>query len=263
MSRAFDFGIDGRSAIICGSSKELGKACATALAGAGVDVTINGRDRRTLEATAADIAARGGGRVQLVVADVCDEVGRRALLAACPEPDILITNAGGPPPGDFRNFGEAEWAAALQANMLAPIYLIRAAIDAMIRRKWGRIINITSGAVKAPLPLLGLSNGARAGLTGFVAGLAREVARHGVTINNMLPGFFATERLQRYVAATAAERGIPFEDAWKELAAGNPTGRIGRPDEFGAVCLFLASAQAGYINGQNVLLDGGAYPGVM
>jgi 3-oxoacyl-[acyl-carrier protein] reductase len=262
MPKPFDFGIAGRKAIVCGSSKGLGKACAVALAGAGVEVTINGRDQKSLAAAVQEIARIDGARVQAVAADIREEDGRKKLLAACPEPDILVNNAGGPPPGDFRQWGEAEWGGALNANMLTPIFMIRATIDAMARRKWGRIINITSGAVKAPLPLLGLSNGARAGLTGFVAGLAREVARDGVTINNLLPGYFATERLKTYVAATAEKRGETPTDAWTKLEKANPVQRLGQPEEFGAVCLFLASAQAGYINGQNILMDGGQYPGV-
>jgi 3-oxoacyl-[acyl-carrier protein] reductase len=196
-----------------------------------------------------------------VVADVTTPEGRAALLAVCPEPDILVTNAAGPPPGAFEDWDAAVWAGALEKNMIAPIMLIRATVGAMRRRRWGRVINITSSAVKSPLPLLGLSNGARSGLTGFVAGLAREVARDGVTINNLLPGTFATDRLRTYAGALARAREVAPDAVMDELAAGNPSGRVGRPEEFGAVCAFYASVHAGYITGQNLLLDGGAYPG--
>jgi 3-oxoacyl-[acyl-carrier protein] reductase len=262
MQPGLDFGIAGRTAIVCGSSKGLGRACAVALARVGVDVVVNGRNQDAVEKTALEIERLVGRKPRIVAADVTTPAGREALLAACPEPDILINNAGGPPPGDFRNFGDREWQDALNANMLTPIALIRATIDAMARRKWGRIINITSGAVKAPLPILGLSNGARAGLTGFVAGLAREVAGSGITINNILPGHFDTERLRSYATALAAKQGTSFDTVWANLAAANPSKRFGRPEEFGAVCAFLASEHAAYITGQNLLLDGGAFPGV-
>ncbi|HEY0435492.1 MAG TPA: SDR family oxidoreductase, partial [Phenylobacterium sp.] len=184
------------------------------------------------------------------------------LAAACPGPDILVTNAAGPPPGRFEDWGEAEWQAAVGANMVTPLMLIRAALPGMRARRWGRIVNITSAAVKAPIPMLGLSNGARAGLTGAIGGLAREVARDGVTLNNLLPGHFATDRLEAYFTALAAQRGQPIETVRAQVAAANPTGRVGDPAEFGAACAFLASAQAGYITGQNLLLDGGAFPGL-
>jgi 3-oxoacyl-[acyl-carrier protein] reductase len=262
MSEALDLGIAGRSAIVCGSSKGLGKACAFALARAGVLVVLNGRNEASLAETAAELTRLAGHPVSAVAADVTTAAGRERLLQHCADPDILINNAAGPPPGDFRVWGETEWGTAVNANMIAPILLTRAVIDAMIARKWGRIINITSGAVKAPLPLLGLSNGARAGLTGFVAGLAREVAQHGVTINNMLPGNFATDRLRSYAQALAAKQNISFDAMWARLAEANPSKRLGDPDEFGSMCAFLASDRAGYITGQNILLDGGAYPGV-
>jgi 3-oxoacyl-[acyl-carrier protein] reductase len=262
MGEPMDLGIAGRKAIVCGSSKGLGKACAVALAQAGAIVVLNARDRNTLDKAAQELTDLTKKSVTAVAADVTEAAGRDRLLLECPDPDILINNAGGPPPGDFRAWGETEWSSALNANMVAPIMLTRAVIDKIIARKWGRIINITSGAVKAPLPLLGLSNGARSGLTGFVAGLAREVAQHGVTINNMLPGNFATDRLRSYARAMADKQNISFDEMWKHLSEVNPSKRVGRPDEFGKVCAFLASEHAGYITGQNILLDGGAYPGV-
>ncbi|OCC25021.1 3-oxoacyl-ACP reductase [Croceicoccus estronivorus] len=256
-----DYGLAGRKALVCGSSQGLGKACALALAKAGADVTINGRTAETLGLTADELAEAIGRPVASICADVTTSAGRYALLEACPEPDILVTNAAGPPPGQFTDWDEEDWQRALSSNMIAPILLIRDVIEAMQGKGWGRIVNITSGAVKAPIALLGLSNGARSGLTGFVAGLAREVAKNGVTINNLLPGQFETDRLRALARASAERRGVSFEQAWKELATANPTGRIGHPEEFGATCAFLASKQAGYINGQNILLDGGAYPG--
>jgi 3-oxoacyl-[acyl-carrier protein] reductase len=254
-----DLGIEGKSALVCGSSRGLGRACAEALLAAGVRVVLNGGDADQLEVTAKEI----GDGIRSVAADVTTSLGRAAVLATCPEPDILVNNAAGPPPGSFEGWGEDEWRAATYANMIAPILLIRAVLSSMRRRGWGRILNITSSAVKAPLPLLGLSNGARSGLTGFVAGLAREVACDGVTINNLLPGTFATDRLSVYAAALASSRGIETSEAVRQIETANPTRRIGRPEEFGAVCAFMASCHAGYITGQNILLDGGAYPGAM
>lgn len=257
-----DFGIAGRTALVCGASQGLGRACAEALAAEGVKVTINARRRETLEEVAAAIVKAGGTAPVIAPGDVSTEEGRAAVLAVCPTPDILVTNAGGPPTGDFRNFGRDEWIKALDQNMLAPIALIKATVDAMIRRKFGRIVNITSGAVKAPIPLLALSNGARSGLTGFVSGLAREVAVHNVTINNLMPGNFDTERLQSNFVAMAKKADKPIDD-YRAMREGQiPAKRFGRPDEFGATCAFLCSAQAGYFTAQNVLLDGGAYPGV-
>jgi 3-oxoacyl-[acyl-carrier protein] reductase len=258
----FSLGIEGRAALVCGASKGLGRACADALAQAGASLTICARTDGPLQAAAAEIRAQGGGAVTAVAADVTTEAGRAALLAACPDPDILVTNAAGPPPGRFEDWGEAEWQAATSANMIAPLLLIRGVVGGMRRRGWGRIVNITSAAVKAPLPMLGLSNGARAGLTGAIGGIAREVARDGVTINNLLPGHFATDRLESYLAALAGARGVSVEAVRDEVAAANPTGRVGRPEEFGAICAVLASAHAGYITGQNLLLDGGLYPGL-
>jgi len=257
-----DLGIAGRRAIVCGSSKGLGLACATALADAGVEVVLNARSPEPLAAAAQTLATRVGRPVASVAADVTQAEGRERLLAACPEPDILVTNAAGPPPGRFEDWDEAAWHAAVQANMVAPLQLIRAVIAPMRSRGWGRILNITSAAVKAPLPMLGLSTGARSGLTGAVASLAREAARDGVTINNLLPGHFDTDRLASVLASQAERQGIGATEARARVEAANPAGRVGRPEEFGALCAFLASQHAGYINGQNLLLDGGAYPGV-
>jgi 3-oxoacyl-[acyl-carrier protein] reductase len=227
----------------------------------GVNVTIVARRREILEGTAEEIAAASGNRPTTVAADVTTKEGRDAILAVCPNPDILINNAGGPPPGDFRKFGRDDWIKALDGNMLAPIALIKATIDGMIARKFGRIVNVTSHAVKAPVAMLALSNGARTGLTGFVAGLARSVAEHNVTINNLLPGTFDTDRLKSNLAALAKNSSRPVNDVTEEIRTGNPTRRFGYPDEFGATCAFLCSAQAGYITAQNILIDGGAYPG--
>jgi 3-oxoacyl-[acyl-carrier protein] reductase len=258
-----DLGISGRRALVCAASKGLGKACAMALAREGVAVTITARGAEALEATAAEIRAATGVAVVVVAGDITTPEGRAAALAACPDPDILVNNAGGPPPGDFRDWDRSTWIKALDANMLTPIELIRATVDGMIARKWGRIVNITSAAVKAPIPELGLSNGARTGLTGFVAGLSRKTVRDGVTINNILPGPFLTDRLRSNAAFHAQKVGKSAEDVLAERAAANPAGRAGTPDEFGATCAFLCSVHAGYITGQNVLLDGGAFPGTL
>nr|WP_240969432.1 SDR family oxidoreductase [Sneathiella limimaris] len=234
-----------------------------ALAAEGVDVIINGRSKDTLLKTAKEISSATGSAVTPIVADVTTEEGRLALLEACPNPDILVNNAGGPPPGNFRDWDREDWIAALDANMLAPIALIKAVVDGMIDRKFGRIVNITSAAVKSPIAILGLSNGARTGLTGFVAGTSREVAAYGVTINNLLPGPFNTDRLKSNLEVTAEKMGRSFEDEAKIRAQSNPTGRFGEPEEFGAVCAFLCSQHAAYMTGQNILLDGGAFPGTM
>lgn len=255
-----DFGIAGRRALVCAASKGLGRGCALALAREGVQVTIVARGQEALEATLADIRKVGAGGTA-IVADITTPEGRAAALAACPQPDILVTNAGGPPPGDFRDWSRDDWLKALDANMLTPIELIKATVDGMIERRFGRIVNITSGAVKAPIDVLGLSNGARSGLTGFVAGLARKTVRHNVTINNLLPGLFDTDRIRGVVGAQAKAQDIAYEAALAERLKTIPAGRIGDPAEFGAACAFLCSAQAGYITGQNWLLDGGAYPG--
>lgn len=255
-----DLGIAGKTAIVCASSAGLGKGCAVALAQEGVNVIINGRDAAALEAAAQEIRAAAGVTVTAVVADVSTADGRARLLAACPQPDILVNNAGGPPGGDFRRFSREDWLKALDANMLAPIELIKATIDGMIARNFGRIVNITSISVKAPFSSLGLSNGARSGLTGFVAGVAREVARHNVTINNLLPGSFSTAHLRRQAGA-AAQAGQSADDVLEEWRAGETSGRLGTPDELGRVCAFLCGAGAGYITRQNIFLDGGTYPG--
>jgi len=258
----FSLMIAGRRALVCGSSAGLGRGCALALARAGVKVTLNGRSEAPLQQAAADIGAQTGQAINYVVGDVTTTEGRREVLARCPDPDILITNAQGPPPGDFRNFGEHDWQEAVRLSMITPIMLIQATIDAMVARKWGRIINITSSAVKAPLPLLHLSNGARSGLTGFIAGLAREVAIYGVTINNLLPGRFDTDRLRSYIDKLAARDGVSAEEAARRLCDANPMKRLGRPEEFGAFAAFIASAHAGYLTAQNILLDGGEYQGL-
>ncbi|MBK7277932.1 MAG: SDR family oxidoreductase [Betaproteobacteria bacterium] len=259
-----DLGIQGKWALVCAASKGLGKGCAKALAGEGANVVITARGAEALQATAAELRALSPAvQVIAVAGDITTPEGRAAALAACPQVDILVNNAGGPPPGDFRDWDREAWIKALDANMLTPIELIKATIDAMAGRGWGRIVNITSGAVKAPIDVLGLSNGARTGLTGFIAGLARQsrVASRNVTINNLLPGPFDTDRLRATMIGAAQKSGQPLEavmDARRKL---NPTQRFGTADEFGAACAFLCSAHAGYINGQNVLMDGGAYPG--
>ena len=252
-----DLGLEGRTALVCAASKGLGRACAEALSREGARVTITARTADDLERTAAEISAATGRAVTPAAGDITTEEGRAAALAACPEPDILINNAGGPPAGDFREWGYGEWAGACNANMITPILLIKAVIDPMIGRRFGRILNVTSYAVKKPLPGLGLSNGARAGLTGFIAGLARETVKHNVTINNVLPGPFDTDRLRSNVAAMAERKAIPFDEEMQSRYDGNPSGRVGDPAEFGAMCAFLASAHAGYVTGQNIVVDGG------
>lgn len=259
-----DLGLKGRWALVCGASKGLGRGCAEALAAEGVNVVITARGAEALEATAAAVrAAHPGVEVRTVAGDIATAEGRAAALAACPQVDILVNNAGGPPPGDFRDWGREQWLAALEANMLTPIELIKATVDGMAERGFGRVVNITSGAVKAPIDVLGLSNGARSGLTGFVAGLARQarLAGRNVTINNLLPGAFDTERLQKTLAAGAAKSGQAADEVAAKRRAGIPAQRFGTAAEFGAVCAMLCSQQMGYLTGQNILLDGGAYPG--
>ena len=256
-----DLGIRGRRAIVCASSKGLGRACAEALAEAGVDLVINARDRDKLDRVADEIRIAHGVSVTPVAADIASDEGQGAVLGACPDPDILINNAGGPPPGDFRDWGREEWLSALSANMLTPIALIKATVDGMIARGFGRIVNITSSSVKAPIDVLGLSNGARSGLTGFVAGVARQVAATGVTINSLLPGAFDTDRIQATIVAQAKASSISEEEARARRIKTIPAGRFGTPEEFGRACAFLCSVHAGYITGQNWLIDGGAYPG--
>ena len=256
-----DLGIAGRTALVCASSKGLGLACATSLAREGVAVTMTARGGQVLEAAAQAIREQTGATIQVVVGDITTPEGRALALAACPQPDILVTNAGGPKPGDFREWSREDWIAAIDANMLTPIALIKATVDGMMARGFGRIVNITSGAVKAPIDILGLSNGARSGLTGFVAGLARTTVARNVTINNLLPGPFETERLLTTAAASARASGKSTEQILAARRAANPAGRFGHPDEFGAACAWLCSAQAGFVTGQNLLMDGGAYPG--
>ena len=255
-----DLGIRGKTALVCAASKGLGKGCAVALAREGVNLVITARGREALEQTAAELR-KYSVDVKAVAGDITTEAGREAALRACPSPDILVNNAGGPPPGDFRDWDREAWVKALDANMITPILLIRAVVDGMIGKKFGRIVNITSGAVKLPIPELGLSNGARTGLTGFVAGLSRRTVRHNVTINGLLPGPFDTDRLRGNIAFNAKNTGKSPEDVAKARAEANPAGRFGTIEEFGDACAFLCSAQAGYITGQNLLLDGGAYPG--
>ncbi len=256
-----DLGIAGKRALVCAASRGLGRGCAEALAREGVEVTICARTEADVKRAAEEIGAAAGRRVGWVACDITTPAGRAAALAACPSPDILVNNAGGPPPGDFRDWDRDAWIRALDANMLTPIELIRATVDAMIERRFGRIVNITSSAVKAPIDVLGLSNGARSGLTGFVAGLARKVVRHGVTINNLLPGQFDTDRLRVTYGGRAKASGKPIDEVLAAGAAAVPAGRFGTPAEFGALCAYLCSVHAGYIAGQNLLIDGGNYPG--
>jgi 3-oxoacyl-[acyl-carrier protein] reductase len=256
-----DLGIAGRTAIVCAASKGLGKACALSLARDGVNLVISARGAEALEQTAAEIRSETGVRVATVACDITTDAGRAAVLAACPAPDILVNNAGGPPPGDFRDWTRDHWNAALNANMLTPIDLIKAVVDGMMERRFGRIVNITSSAVKSPIDVLGLSNGARTGLTGFVAGISRTTVKHNVTINNLLPGPFATDRLNATMKSVAEKSGKSLDQVMQERRAQNPAGRFGEPEEFGRACAFLCSAHAGFITGQNFLIDGGAYPG--
>jgi 3-oxoacyl-[acyl-carrier protein] reductase len=255
-----DLGIKGRTALVCAASKGLGKGCAASLAREGVSLVITARGAEALEATAAELRKLGVS-VKTVAGDITTPEGRDAALKACPSPDILVNNAGGPPPGDFKDWDRDTWIKALDANMITPILLMRAVVDGMIARKFGRIVNITSGAVKAPIPELGLSNGARTGLTGFVAGLARKTVRHNVTINSLLPGPFETDRLRSNLAFNAKNTGKSVEELRKARTDANPAGRFGTVEEFGDACAYLCSAQAGYITGQNLLLDGGSFPG--
>ena len=258
-----DLGLTGKWALVCAASKGLGKGCAQALVNEGVNVVITARGDEALQATATELRALERGEVRTVSGDITTPQGRALALAACPQVDILINNAGGPPPGDFREWDRDAWIKALDANMLTPIELIKATVDKMAERKFGRVINITSGAVKAPIDILGLSNGARTGLTGFVAGLARQgrLASANVTINNMLPGPFDTDRLRNTMVGLAKASGQSVEQVLEQRRKMNPMQRYGTAAEFGAVCAFLCSVHAGYMTGQNVLLDGGAFPG--
>ena len=257
-----DFGLEGKRAVVCASSRGLGRGCAMALAEEGVALVLNGRTAETLEATAGEIRERFGVTVETVAGDVSTEEVRGRLLETG-DVDILVNNAGGPPPGHYTDWDRDDWLAAVEQNMLTPILLMKAVLPQMIDRNWGRIVNITSGAVKAPIPQLGLSNGARAGLTGFVAGLSRQVAGQGVTINNLLPGPFDTDRLGQTLASLAEKQGKTVDEVKEERKADNPMRRFGDPAEFGAYCAFLCSEQAGYVTGQNLLMDGGAYPGTL
>ena len=253
-----DLGIAGRKAIVCAASKGLGRACAMSLGREGVELVINARTAETLEATAEDIRKETGAKVTAVACDITTDVGREAGLAACPQPDILVNNAGGPPPGNFRDWNRDDWVAAIDANMLTPIFLIKATVDGMIEREFGRVINVTSAAVKAPIEILGLSNGARTGLTGFIAGLSRKTVRHNVTINNLLPGPFDTDRFRSNLQVQANNAGVSFNELLATRSEANPAGRIGIPYEFGEACAFLCGANAGFMTGQNLLMDGGS-----
>ena len=256
-----DLGISGRKALVCGASAGLGYACAEALAREGVELVIAARTEATLKEAAAKLGESSTAPVSFVAADVTTEAGRDSIFAAHSGFDIIITNAGGPPPGDFRDWDREAWLRALDANMLSPIEIIRRTVDGMMERGFGRIINITSSAVKSPVDGLGLSTGARSGLTGFVAGLARTTVGRGVTINNILPGTFDTGRLAGNFAAQARREGSTAEQVRAQRIAKHPARRLGQPEEFGAACAFLCSAHAGYINGQNLLLDGGSFSG--
>jgi 3-oxoacyl-[acyl-carrier protein] reductase len=258
-----DLGIADRNAIVCASSRGLGRACAVELAKAGARVVVNGRDADRLAAVRDEIAGETGAEILAVAADLSTEAGRGALLAAMPEPDILVNNNGGPPPRDFRDVDRDAMLAGLEANMIAPALLIRAVIDGMVARRFGRIVNITSGSVKMPIAGLDLSSGARAGLTGFVAGIARSVAHANVTINNLLPGAFDTDRIASLIGSQAQRSGRSPEEVRAQREQGIPAKRFGDPAEFGAACAFLCSARSGYITGQSLLIDGGAFPGIM
>ncbi|MBL8360938.1 MAG: SDR family oxidoreductase [Rubrivivax sp.] len=256
-----DLGIRGRTALVCGASKGLGRACAEALAAEGVNLVITGRDGAALAAAARELADAHGVTVTPAAGDITTDAGQAAALAACPAPDILVNNAAGPPLGDWRTFSREQWLAAADSNMVAAILMIRAVIDGMAERRFGRIVNITSAMVKAPIPPLALSVAARLGLTGFVKTVAGSYAKSNVTINNLLPEMFETDRLTSNLQKIAATAGRTLEAEREQRRAGVPAGRFGRPAEFGAVCAFYCSAHTGYMTGQNILLDGGLYPG--
>ena len=258
-----DLGIRGKKAIVCAASRGLGAACARALALEGVSVVVNSRDADALQATAAAIRAESGARVTTVVGDITLEATRALVLQACPEPDILVNNNAGPPPGRFQNWDRDAWTAALGANMLAPIDMIRAVVDGMVERRFGRIVNITSAMVKAPQAPMGLSASARAGLTSACKALSLQVAWANVTINNLLPERIDTDRQAQMAQLTAALNGISVDEAYAQMRAHIPAGRLGRPDELGDACAFLCSNRAGFITGQNLQLDGGAYAGLL
>ncbi|UWP87940.1 SDR family oxidoreductase [Aliiroseovarius crassostreae] len=252
-----DLGISGKKALVCASSKGLGFGCAQALAREGVDVVMNARSSEVLEAAAEALRVETGVTITTVAADVTTEEGRAAVLEAADAVDILVTNAGGPPPGMWQDWGREDFIAAIDANMLTPVALMQALVPGMMERGWGRVVNITSQSVKAPIPVLGLSNTARTGLTGFVAGTARQVAASGVTINNLLPGIHDTDRAVALDGGVVAQQGITMEEARTARMATIPANRYGTVEEFGATCAFLCSQHAGFIVGQNVLLDGG------
>jgi 3-oxoacyl-[acyl-carrier protein] reductase len=256
-----DLGIRGKTAIVCAASKGLGKGCAISLAREGVNLVITARGKEALDATAEEIRRSFSIKVVTITGDITTDEGKQAALAACPNPDILVNNAGGPPPGDFREWDRATWLKALDANMLTPIALIKAVLDGMMERRFGRIVNITSSAVKAPIAELGLSNGARSGLTGFIAGLSRRSVRSNVTINNLLPGAMWTDRLRSNVEFNAKKQAKPVDEVKRAREEAIPAGRFGTAEEFGDYCAYLCSAQASYITGQNLLIDGGNYPG--
>ncbi len=256
-----DLGIAGRKAIVCASSRGLGRACAKYLAQAGCEVVINGLDKDRLAATAAELRKATGAKITAVAADVAAPEGQKALFAACPEPDILVNNNAGPPFRDFRDLDRQKMIDGVIGNMVVAVELVQKAIDPMIAKKFGRIVNITSGSVKMPLFGLDLSSGARAGLTAFLAGVARSVAGSNVTINFLLPGIFDTDRFRANVESTAKKRGVSYDAALALNVDSVPARRMGNPDEFGAACAFLCSAQAGYITGQNLLIDGGRFAG--
>jgi 3-oxoacyl-[acyl-carrier protein] reductase len=258
-----DLGIRGRRAIVCASSRGLGRACAESLAREGVHVTLNGRDGDSLEAAAAELRAAHRVDVTAVQGDVGEDATRDALLATCPEPDILVNNNGGPPPGRFQDWDRDAWIAALDANMLAPVLMIRGVIDGMVERRFGRIVNITSAMVKTPLAPMGLSTGARTGLTSVCKALSRQVARANVTLNNLLPERIDTARQRSMAELRVKLSGVSLAQAYEEMKAGIAAGRLGRPEELGDACAFLCSAQAGFISGQNLQLDGGSYAGLL
>jgi 3-oxoacyl-[acyl-carrier protein] reductase len=256
-----DLGIAGRKALLFGASRGLGKACAAALAKEGVELTIVARTRDVLEASCDELRKTTGAKVTAVVGDITKPEGREAALAACPAPDILLNNADGPVPGDFRKWTRQDWLDALDAMMLGPIEMIRLTVDGMMARQFGRIVNIVSRSVKIPQLELGLSNGARSGLVGFVAGMARQTVHRNVTINNFLPGIFDSDAQRRHIEGMIEPGGQTFEQIWAARAAGNPAKRYGRPAELGAYCAFICSEHAGFVTGQNLLVDGGSYPG--
>jgi 3-oxoacyl-[acyl-carrier protein] reductase len=258
-----DLGLKGRRAIVCASSRGLGKACALSLAREGVDVVINGLHQERLDAAQAEIGALGEGSVTAVLADINTEAGRAELIAACPDADILVNNNSGPPPGAFQSWGEAEWQAALTANMLVPVFMIQGLIEGMKARRFGRIVNITSAMVKSPHPAMGLSTAARTGLTALCKGLSGEAVAFNVTINNLLPERFDTDRQKQMANLMMQSQGISYEEARQAIAKTIKAQRLGQPEEFGDACAYLCSAQAGYISGQNLQLDGGSYAGLI